>query len=296
MEMTIDIEAALQDRQLLGAALGDAETWATWLVALKAAFGIKLNRSERRTFASIAGSRRPPRQKLHELWAIAGRGSGKSRMSAAIAVYLACFQEHDLDPGEQGFVLVLAGSRDQAKMVFSYASAFLRRSPILRKMIANVTAFEIQLTNNVTIAVHSNSFRLIRGRTLLQRRHGSVTMRPVPSWFRPLTSSLPPPIRSPAAALTAPPRSIASPRPLLMGTVRSKCCTSAILTRAVGICSSPCPRTLRPSSTNWAARWVHPAGRHPGAGPLAPSADRPAQFQRQPRFRRVDLSGRGHRP
>ena len=52
-------------------------------------------------------------------------------------------------------------------MVFCYAAAFLRRSPILRKMIANVTAFEIQLTNNVTIAVHSNSFRLIRGRTLL---------------------------------------------------------------------------------------------------------------------------------
>jgi phage terminase large subunit-like protein len=162
MEMTIDIEQALEDRQLLGAALGDAETWATWLVALKAAFGIKLNRSERRTFASIAGSRRPPRHKLSELWAIAGRGSGKSRISAAIAVYLACFQEHDLDPGETGYVLVLAGSRDQARMVFSYAAAFLRRSPILRKMIANVTAFEIQLSNNVTVAVHSNSFRLRR--------------------------------------------------------------------------------------------------------------------------------------
>ena len=52
-------------------------------------------------------------------------------------------------------------------MVFSYASAFLRRSPILRKMIENVTANEIRLTNGVTIAVHSNSFRLIRGRTLL---------------------------------------------------------------------------------------------------------------------------------
>jgi hypothetical protein len=36
-----------------------------------------------------------------------------------------------------------------------------------RKLIANVTANEIKLTNGVTIAVHSNSFRLIRGRTLL---------------------------------------------------------------------------------------------------------------------------------
>jgi len=163
----ISISDALTDDALLGAALGPADSWSTWLVALRAAFGIKLNRSERRTFASIAGSRKRPKHKLQELWCIAGRGSGKSRISAAIAVYLACFQDHDLDAGEQGYVLVLAGSRDQAKMVFSYAAAFLRRSPILRKMIRNVTAYEIQLTNGVTIAVHSNSFRLIRGRTLL---------------------------------------------------------------------------------------------------------------------------------
>ena len=83
------------------------------------------------------------------------------------AVFLACFQEHDLDPGEQGFVLCLAASRDQAQLVFSYAQAFLRRSPILRQMIVRMTSTEIRLDNGCTIAVHSNSFRAIRGRTLL---------------------------------------------------------------------------------------------------------------------------------
>ena len=63
---------------------------------------------------------------------IAGRGSGKSRIAAAVAVYIACFIQHALSPGETGYVLVLAGSRDQAGMVFYYAEAFLRRSPILR--------------------------------------------------------------------------------------------------------------------------------------------------------------------
>ena len=163
----ITIDRALQDPQLLGAALGDPKTWATWLATLKSAFGISLNRAERRAFASIAGSRAPPSKKVEQLWVVAGRGSGKSRVSAAIAVYVACFLPHDLDPGETGYVLVLAGSTAQAKAVFSYASAFLRRSPILRKMIESVTACEIRLTNGVTIAVHSNSFRLIRGRTLL---------------------------------------------------------------------------------------------------------------------------------
>ena len=167
MSQPVTIDHALHDNALLGAALGEPETWATWLTTLKAAFGITLNRAERRIFASIAGSRKPPKHKVRELWSIAGRGSGKSRISAAIAVFVACFIQHDLDPGEQGYVLVLAGSRDQAGMVFSYASAFLRQSPILRQMIERVTSNEIKLTNGVTIAVHSNSFRLIRGRTLL---------------------------------------------------------------------------------------------------------------------------------
>jgi hypothetical protein len=163
----ITIDQALTDPQLLGGALGPAETWATWLTALKAAFGITLDGPERVAFKSIAGSREPPSKKVSQLWAVAGRGSGKSRISAAVAVYIACFLEHDLDHGEIGHVLVLAGSRDQAHMVFSYASAFLHRSPILRQMIASVTAHEIRLTNGVTIAVHSNSFRQVRGKTLL---------------------------------------------------------------------------------------------------------------------------------
>jgi hypothetical protein len=167
MAKLIAIDKAWQDAKLLGAALGPPDTWGTWLAALKAGFGLNLSPEERITFKQIAGNREPPKHKVAQLWAIAGRGSGKSRIAAAVAVYRACLPEHDLDPGEVGSVLVLAGSRDQAGMVFGYAEAFLRTSPILRKMIQSVTAHEIKLTNNVVVAVHTNSFRLIRGRTLL---------------------------------------------------------------------------------------------------------------------------------
>jgi hypothetical protein len=163
----ITIEDALKDRQLLGAALGSPATWQTWLTVLKATFGLALNRQELRAFASIAGSRQPPAERVRELWALAGRGGGKSRVAAAVAVYIAAFIEHDLDPGEVGYVLTLAASRDQAAIVFQYAHAFLRKSPILRKMIKRATAFEILLSNRVVIAVHSNSFRNVRGKALL---------------------------------------------------------------------------------------------------------------------------------
>jgi terminase large subunit-like protein len=163
----ITIEQALSDPQLLGAALGPTETWETWLAVLKAAFGDKLNRAERRAFEKVAGSRRPPKQKVAELWAIVGRRAGKSRMAAAVAVFIACFVEHRLDPGEIGYVLCLAATASQAKTVFDYAEAFLRRSPVLSTMIETVTSDEIRLINGVTIAIHVSSYRNVRGKTLL---------------------------------------------------------------------------------------------------------------------------------
>jgi hypothetical protein len=161
------IEQALLDPKLLGAALGEPATWQTWLAVLKAAFGIELNRSEARAFASVAGSRKPPTQRVRELWCIVGRRGGKSRMAAAIAVYAACFVKYKLAPGERGLVLVLAMSHDQAKVVFEYALAFLQKSDVLRQQIASVTATEIRLTNGIIIGTHANSFRSTRGPTLV---------------------------------------------------------------------------------------------------------------------------------
>lgn len=165
--MSITIDQALADKQLLGAALGDASTWRTWFSVLKAAFGIELTPDEQKAFVRVAGSRRPPKQKVAELWCIVGRRAGKSRVAAAIAVYTACFLRHDLDPGERGYVLCLAATAAQAKTVFDYAEAFIRTSPILRTMIETTTADEIRLTNGVTIAVHVSSYRHVRGKTLL---------------------------------------------------------------------------------------------------------------------------------
>ena len=164
----IPIDQALTDPKLLGAALGPADTWRTWLAALKAAFAEPLDRQERRAFNKIAGSRTPPREKVRELWAVVGRRGGKSRAAAAVAVYVACFLDHKLAPGEVGYVLCLSPSVAQANLVFSYALAFIEQSPILRqKLDGTPTASEIRLQGNIVIATHTNSFRTIRGRSLL---------------------------------------------------------------------------------------------------------------------------------
>jgi hypothetical protein len=93
---------------MLGAGLSSLETWQTWLIALKAAFALPLTEEEREVFRAIAGERGLPKHRVRELWCVAGRRSGKSRMAAAVAIFLALFQKHRLSPGERGMCLVIA--------------------------------------------------------------------------------------------------------------------------------------------------------------------------------------------
>jgi hypothetical protein len=167
MTTLIEIDRALADPHLLGAALGPPSSWATWLATLRAAFALPLSSDDRAIFQAVAGERNPPSQRVREFWAVAGRGSGKSRVAAALSVYCAAFTPLRLAPGEVGMVLTLAASAAQAKVVFRYCLGFLEASPILQREIAATTASEIRLRNGVVIAVHANSYRTVRGRTLL---------------------------------------------------------------------------------------------------------------------------------
>ena len=88
-------------------------------------------------------------------------------MAAALAVFLALFQRHKLAKGETGHVLVLAATQDQAKTMFEYCVGFVEASEALRHEVRAITAHEIRLANDVMIGVHVNSYRTIRGKTLL---------------------------------------------------------------------------------------------------------------------------------
>lgn len=163
----IDIRQALQDKLLLGAALGDPSTWLRWTSVLKAAFCLKMDKADRAAFAEVAGNRTPPTKRVNELWCVVGRRLGKTRIAAAISVYIGAIEQHRLAPGEVGHVLLIAASRDQARTAFSYVCGFLRASPILRQQIVSTTAQEVRLKGNIVIGVHAGSHRTVRGRTLL---------------------------------------------------------------------------------------------------------------------------------
>ena len=129
--------------------------------------GLNLSDEQRELFISVAGGRDPPTRRVRELWAQVGRRGGKSRIAGALADYAALFVTYHLAAGENGLVLVLAASQAQAKVVFSYCLGFIQQSPVLRQELIEATRNEIRLRSGITIAIHSTSFRNIRGRTLL---------------------------------------------------------------------------------------------------------------------------------
>jgi 5-methyltetrahydropteroyltriglutamate--homocysteine methyltransferase len=145
MRARIDIDHALVDRNLLGAALGDLAPWKVWRVVLKAAFALGLGTDEERAiFEEISGGRPLPAKRVRELWAVVARRGGKSRMAAAIGVYLALFMPRNLAPGEVGEVTIVAATREQATVVFRYVVGFLQASPVLRQEIEVVTQHEVR--------------------------------------------------------------------------------------------------------------------------------------------------------
>jgi hypothetical protein len=168
MRSRIDIDHALADPNLLGAALGNLTPWKVWRIVLRAAFALGLGTEEERAiFEEISGGRPLPAKRVRELWAVVARRGGKSRMAAAIGVYLALFVLRNLAPGEVGEVTIIAATREQASVVFKYIVGFLQASPVLRQEIEAVTQTEVRLRGNVVLSTRAGSYRTLRGRTLL---------------------------------------------------------------------------------------------------------------------------------
>jgi hypothetical protein len=163
----ITIVDALRDELLLGAGIGDIKPWSRWLSVLRAAFALPMSKADLAAFKEVAGDREPPSRRVQELWAVVGRRSGKTRIAAAISVFIAAIERHTLSPGEVGCVLLLAASRSQAGIAYSYVRGFLEASPVLRPLIESVTTNEVRLRGNILISVHAGSYRTIRGRSLL---------------------------------------------------------------------------------------------------------------------------------
>ena len=160
---------ACRDKHLFAGWFKEADTWAAWLIALKALFGLPLDDTELELYRKCTGRTDPPSTPAAEGWFIVGRRGGKSFITALIGVYLACFRDYTqfLAPGERGTVMILACDRRQARVIMRYTKALLNGVVMLRRMVVTETTESIDLTNRITIEIHTASIRSTRGYTLV---------------------------------------------------------------------------------------------------------------------------------
>lgn len=163
----IGIGDAMASDQLFGPAFA-GRSWETWRAIIKAAHGESLTPAELLTFRQVA-SRDPPSKRVRELVAVVGRGGGKDSIASLIAAHTAIgFDPRGtLRPGEKACVMCLAVDRHQARIVFGYIKAFFELIPTLREMVVDIANEAIELRNGVVIEVHTNSYRSIRGRSVI---------------------------------------------------------------------------------------------------------------------------------
>ena len=146
--MTLD--EALSEPELLGSALvGDASSWAPWRAFLAALFGSQLStkpasfasvRVARRCLAGISHLRPRRRQKLHHVFGrVLSRGLPQLDGPACA--------------GRQTDRAFGCATREQAKILLDYIVGILDQSPILRRLIANITANSVELTTRVSVEV-----------------------------------------------------------------------------------------------------------------------------------------------
>jgi hypothetical protein len=163
----MNIIEAVDDSNLLGASIRDAESWKPWRALLAAAFGLPLDQYQAELFRQCTGRPEAPTAPTSYLWLVIGRRGGKSFAMALIAVFLAVFKDWRkyLSVGERGIVLLVAADREQARILHRYCQGILS-APILQNLVWNVTASEIELQGGVTIEVVTRSYRTVRGRSV----------------------------------------------------------------------------------------------------------------------------------
>jgi len=166
----MEITEAIRDKRFFAGLFKDSNTWYAWEIYLKALFGLPItDKEELKLFRNCTGLKSQPSKRPRESFVICGRRSGKSFMSSIIAVYLATFKDWSrvLNPGERGYIFVIANDKAQARIIKSYVSGILGQSAHFQKLVSKDLAWEIELHNQVTISVKTCNFRSIRGYTLI---------------------------------------------------------------------------------------------------------------------------------
>jgi hypothetical protein len=134
-------------------------SWNAWRIIGKVVDGLPLAPEEMVIYTQVTGRTTVPTD-LRELWALAGRGSGKTTFAAVQAIKFACRGYANVRGITR--VLLLAFVKEQAGVAFEICSEMFDQDRELRKLISGRTKTELTLAHGVRIQTLASSWRSLR--------------------------------------------------------------------------------------------------------------------------------------
>lgn len=145
-----------------------AESWQGWASVEDAIFGMVPADPE--IARKVTAREELPAEQVAEAWIVAGRGAGKSRWAARLAVYFAAGRTYARRaPGENIFCGIFGPTRQQAGITARYVSGLMHAEPALERMIVAEQlardSVRVELENGCVVEVLTASKAAPRGRT-----------------------------------------------------------------------------------------------------------------------------------
>lgn len=159
--MGISITDAFEDKELLGFAVQNQDTFANWKIFMKALEGLEMTAEELTQFQSFTERKEQPRGGYRSVFVASGRKSGKSWISSNLCCHTVLLGEDfwsaQLAPGEKVYFSIISVDKESARQVLNYIKGILNNNPKFRARITNQTSWEIEL-GNVVIQIRAASW------------------------------------------------------------------------------------------------------------------------------------------
>ena len=135
-------------------------SWSSWRVLGRVLDGLPLSSADLAVYHALTGRTTVPTA-LHEFWALAGRGSGKTTFQAAQALKAACRGY----AGVRGVprVLLLGFVQAQAEIAYQYVQEFVVSDPELRRLVTRQTKDTLEFAHGVRLHTITSNYRALRG-------------------------------------------------------------------------------------------------------------------------------------
>jgi hypothetical protein len=141
------------------------ESWEAARALVAAIYALPMTGGQLSIYQECTSRRLPPTAPFREVWITSGRRSGKSILTAFLAIYTALRRNwrEVLAPGETARIPIYAVDRQQAGILFRFCRGLLAQSKMCEGMITGETKASISFSTNATLEIGTRDWRRSRG-------------------------------------------------------------------------------------------------------------------------------------